>query len=115
MMTYEYDAKLNIIHLRAAGVLVRDDPISYFHAIARDTSIKSGTTIERVYFQELDDIAFTYTDIQQIRDTFNHLEHYKQLLYTVFITDSDLTYGMARMIVSIFDHPSHEFIIERVG
>ena len=114
MMTYEYDSKLNIIHLRAAGVLVRDDPISYFHAIAKDTSIKPGA-IERVYFQELDDIAFTYTDIEQIRDTFNHLEHYKRLSYTVFVTDSDLSFGMARMIESVFDHPSHEFRIERAG
>ena len=111
-MTYEYDAKQNIIHLRASGVLVRDDPISYFHAIAKDTSIKPGA-IEHVYFQELDDIAFTYTDIEQIRETFNQLEHNKRLSYTVFITDSDLTYGMARMIVTIFDHPGHEFRIER--
>ncbi|MCP4358782.1 MAG: hypothetical protein GY796_12250 [Chloroflexi bacterium] len=36
-MTYKYDSELNIIHLHATGVLVRDDPISYFHTIAEDS------------------------------------------------------------------------------
>ena len=112
MMTYEYDPELNIIHLHATEILVRDDTIAYFHQIAKDTAVKPGA-IERVYFQKLVDIAFTYTDIEQIREAFDRLEHSKRLAYTVFITNSDLTYGMARMIVSIFDHPSHEFRIER--
>ena len=112
MMTYDYDPVANVIHLRATGVLVKGDPITYFHAIAKDPSIKPDA-IERVYFQNLDDIAFSYSDIESIRDTFGRLEHDKRLAYTVFLVDSDFSYGMARMIKGIFGHPTHEFRIER--
>ncbi len=113
MMTYEYDAEANIVHLRASGVLVRDDPISYFHALSQDQELKPQA-IERVYFENLEDIAFSYSDICQIRDTFDFLGHGDRFAYTVFITDSDLSYGMARMIISIIEHPTHDFRIERI-
>ena len=114
MMTYRYDPEENMIHLQASGTLVRDDPISYFRDVANDTAIKSDA-IERVYFQNLDDIAFTYSDILQISAAFDKYQHASRLSYSVFVTDSDFTYGMARMIISIFGYLDHDFRIERVA
>ena len=112
MMTYEYDPDANVIHLRASGVLVKEDPIEYFSALDQDASLKPEAE-ELVYFQRLEDIAFTYTDIQAIKAAFERCGHAEKLSRTVFLVDSEFTYGMARMIIAIFEPLGHDFSIER--
>ena len=114
MMTYEYDPDENVIHLRASGVLVKDDPIGYFSALNDDASLRPAAE-ERVYFQDLEDIAFTYKDIEEIRAAFVRFRHGKKLSNTIFWVDSDFTHGMARMITAIFEPIGHDFSIERIG
>ncbi len=114
MMTYEYDPHANIIHLRASGVLVKADPLGYFEALSNDATLKPKAE-ERVYFQDLDDIAFTYRDIEEIRQAFKYHRHDDKLSRTIFLVDSDFTFGMARMIVSILGPTDHDFRIERVS
>jgi hypothetical protein len=114
MMTYEYDPDENVIHLRASGVLVKDDPIGYFKALDDDTSLKPAAE-ERVYFQDLEDIAFTYKDIEEISAAFVRCRHGDKLSNTVFWVDSDFTFGMARMIIAIFGAIGHDFSIGRIG
>ena len=113
MMIYTYDPDDNVIHLRASGVLVKQDPISYFKSLANDPDLKPQAE-ERVYFQDLENIAFTYLDIEEIVDAFEHYKHGEKLSGTVFLVDSDFTFGMARMIVSIFEPLGHDFRIVRV-
>ena len=113
-MTYIFDAEKEIIHLKASGVLVRDDPINYFRALSEDPSFK-GPAEERIYFINLDDIAFSYTDIENIRTAFDKLKHGERISNGIFIVDSDFTYGMARMIIGIFEPIFEKFEIERVG
>ena len=113
MMTYQYDPDDNVIHLRASGVLVKDDPIAYFEALNDDTSLKPAAE-EKVYFQDLEDIAFTYKDIEEIRAAFDQFNHGDKLSNTVFLFDSDFTYGMARMVIAILEPLGHGFDIERI-
>ena len=113
MMTYDYDPDQNVIHLHASGVLVKEDAISYFKALANDPSIEPNAE-EKVYFQDVENIAFTYKDIEEISDAFDYYQHGEKLSHTVFLVDSDFTYGMARMIISIFEPKRHDFRIERV-
>ncbi len=113
MMTYQYDPDDNVIHLRASGVLVKDDPISYFKALDNDASLNPAAE-ERVYFQDLEDIAFTYTDIHAIRSAFETNKHGGKLSRTVFWVDSDFTFGMARMVIGILEPLGHDFSIRRV-
>ena len=68
MMTYKYDPENNVIHLVASGVLVKEDPIAYFEALDNDKTFKPKAE-ERIYFLALEDIAFTFTDILEIRNT----------------------------------------------
>ncbi len=113
MLTYTYDPEKNIIHLRASGILVKQDPIDYFKAVANDPAIRANAE-ERVYFQDIENIAFTYMDVEEISEAFVHYKHGEKLSRTVFLVDSDFTFGMARMIISIFEPIGHDFRIERV-
>ncbi len=114
MMTYDYDPSNSIIHLRASGVLVVSDPINYFQKIDEDPSFKFKAE-ERIYFENLEDIAFTYNDIVSIRSAFGKYDHGEKISHGVFIVDSDFTHGMARMVMTIFEDVFDNFSIERSG
>ena len=65
MMSYEYDPVNSVIHLRASGVLMASDPINYFRQIDQDSTFKPKAE-ERIYFTNLDDIAFSFVDALSI-------------------------------------------------
>jgi hypothetical protein len=114
MMTYEYDPINSVIHLRASGVLVASDPIEYFRQINEDPSFKPKAE-ERIYFTNLDDITFSFTDVISIRAAFERYGHGEKISHGVFVVDSDLSFGMARMVVTLFDKVFDNFTIERNG
>ena len=112
-MTYEYDPIHSIIHLRASGKLVADDPIQYFKAIDNDPSFRAPSE-ERIYFTELKDIQFSFTDIINIRDAFESHSHGDKISHGIFIVDSDFSLGMANMVINIFEGVFDEFTIQRI-
>jgi len=114
MMTYEYDSDHSVIHLRASGVLKAKDPISYFKEIDEDPAFKPKAE-ERIYFTELEDIEFSFTDVLSIRDAFVAFGHGEKISHGVFIVDSDLSLGMANMIITLFDDVFDKFSINRIG
>ena len=114
MMKYEYDPTNSIIHLRASGVLVASDPIKYFREIDEDPNFKPKAE-ERIYFTDLEDIKFSYTDVLAIREAFESSGHKEKISHGTFIVDSDLSFGMARMVTTIFEGLFDNFTIERDG
>ena len=113
MMTYEHDKENSIIHLYASGVLVINDPINYFKQLHDDTSFIPKAE-ERVYFTDLQDIEFSYSGVIKIRDAFEKYKHGEKVTRVVFITDSDLSFAMARMVISVFGDAFPEVSIERI-
>ena len=114
MMTYEYDPVNSIIHLHATGILVASDPINYFKRIDNDPVFQPPAE-ELVYLVGLDDITWRYSDIFRIREAFESYNHGSKISSGKFIVDSDLSYGMARMVIAIFDTVFEKFTIERRG
>ena len=112
MMTYEYDPVNSIIHLHATGTLVASDPIGYFKRIDNDPVFQAPAE-ELIYFVGLDDIAWKYSDVFAIRDAFESYNHGSKISSGKFIVDSDLSYGMARMVIAVFDRVFEKFVIER--
>ena len=113
MMTYEFDPKASVIHLRASGILIASDPISYFEAIDNDPSFIPKAE-EHIYFTDLDDIQFSYNDITKIGEAFARFNHGDKITKGIFIVDNDLSYGMARMIMAIFEGVFTHFEIKRI-
>jgi len=114
MMTYDYDQANSVIHLRASGVLKPADPISYFKQIDEDPTFIPKAE-ERIYFTELDDIEFTFTDVMAIRDAFELYAHGEKISHGIFIVDSDLSFGMANMVIAVFNDVFGKFTIKRIG
>ncbi len=114
MMTYEYDPTNSVIHLRASGVLVASDPINNFKQIDEDPIFKPKAE-ERIYFTNLEDIAFTYNEIVQIKYAFEQYGHGEKISHGIFLVDSNLSYGMARMVTTIFSDVYDKFAIEQIN
>ena len=114
MMTYEYDQDKSIIHLRAKGVLKAMDPINYFKQIDEDPTFRPKAE-ERIYFTDLDDIDFKFTDVLAIRNAFEKYGHAEKISRGIFIVDCDLSLGMATMIINLFDEVFDKFTIERIS
>lgn len=112
MMTYEYDPATSTIHLHATGVLVAGDPIGYFEALDNDPCFRAPAE-ELIYFVGLDDIAWTFREVFLIRAAFERFGHGAKISSGKFIVDSDLSYGMARMVVGVFEGVFDSFTIER--
>jgi hypothetical protein len=93
---------------------VASDPMNYFREIDEDPTFKPMAE-ERIYFTNLDDIAFTYHDIVSIRNAFKLYGHGAKISHGIFIADSDLSFGMARMVISILEDTFDKFSIERIG
>ena len=113
MMTYTFDPEKSVIHLKASGILIAADPINYFKEIDEDPTFRAKAE-ERIYFTNLDDIEFTYNNILQIRHAFEEYGHGDKISHGVFIVDSDFSYGMARMVISIFEDVFNNFTVERI-
>jgi len=114
MMTYEYDPVNSIIHLHATGTLVASDPIKYFKRIDNDPVFQSPAE-ELIYLVDLDDISWGYSDAVEIGMAFKSYNHGSKISSGKFIVDSDLSYGMARMVIAALDTVFEEFTIERCG
>ena len=113
MMTYDYDAENAVIHLKASGMLTVNDPIEYFQQLDQDATFKPKAE-ERIYFLNLNDVNFTFTDAMKIRKAFAEFGHGDKISKGVFIVDSDLTYAMARMVISVLEPIFNAFKVERV-
>ena len=72
-----------------------------------------GTGDNRLDF-DLEDVTFSFTDVISIRKAFEHYGHGEKISRGIFIVDSDLSYGMARMVTLIFDEIPVDFTIERI-
>ena len=110
MMKYEYDPEKGVVELHASGVLVASDPINYFKELDADPNFKPKVE-EHVYFTDLEDIQVPYDDFPAIKSAFKSYKHADKLRKVIFYTDSDLSYGVARMILSIFDGEFEEVSI----
>ena len=112
MMTYEYDKDNSTIHLKASGILVASDPINYFKELDNNPAFVPKAE-EHIYFTNLDDIALTFNDVMDIRVAFKKYGHGDKISHGIFIVDSDLSYGMARMVTAMLDGLFDNFEIVR--
>ena len=69
MISYDYDAKNHLVHVRPEGIMTTQDALDYFRKILND-DIPSGAT-EVVHFEQLEDIQFNYAGLVQMRHAFS--------------------------------------------
>ena len=111
MMTYTYEPLESIIHLRASGVLIPSDPINYFKAIDEDPLFRPKAK-ELIYFTELEDITFNFRETLAIKEAFIKYNHADKISEGIFIVDSDVSKGMANLVISVFSDAYSNFQIK---
>lgn len=114
MIEYHYSSKENIIYTFPNGMLTAEKALKHFFNLENDSSIAPGAT-EQVSFQKLEDIKFSHSDTISLRTKYQQVMEKLKLAKLEFIVDSDLSYGMARMVQTVFETLDLEISIKRLN
>ena len=111
---YEYDQKLNLLHVHPFGNISNMDIAIYFKDIAVDDRISNGF-IELVHFMRVEKFIFSSDEVGNFAMAFNEVREKKGVSSTVFIGTSDMHYGIGRMFQAFIDFycPGHDVHVVR--
>ena len=99
---YEYCADLNIVHTYPFGEHTTHDAFTHFKCLTADDCIKSGF-IDVVHFETVENFVFRSAEAKQIPRVHNELKAIKTVLAIIFITDTPIQFGMARMMQTLHE------------
>ena len=101
-VSYEYDSALNIIHVRPYDTLSIREIGSYFDNVINERKIKQGI-IEVVHFKNVDEFLFSSSEALIIPKIYSEFKDRMNLKRTIIIGESDIHFGIARMLQTIFE------------
>jgi hypothetical protein len=101
-VSYEYDSALNIIHARPSDTLSIREIGSYFNDIMNERKIRQGI-IEVVHFKNVDEFLFSSSEALIIPKMYGEFKERMKLKRTILIGESDIHFGIARMLQIIFE------------
>ena len=99
-VSHRYDPKTNIVFTRPTGILSLPDISSYFGEVADNPRVAPGF-IEVVFFDDVEDFAFSYTGAEQILTAYRESMIAKHCVRTVFVAQTPVGYGIARMLSAV--------------
>ncbi len=102
VIRYTYVAEENIVHVYPGASLTFEAMRAYVDAILADERIADGF-IELVHFDIVDEFSWKYAQTEKILNLFKRLHTKKRQMGTIFLVDTSLQLGMARMIQAIFE------------
>jgi hypothetical protein len=96
------------------GVLDWETTSEYFNRLTADTRIKSGA-IEIVHFTNVTDFKISYAESINITQEYQKPKEKMMIQATIFICESDLAWGIGRMLQTIhsISNPDHRVEIVR--
>jgi hypothetical protein len=100
-VTYHYDLDAKAVLTHPTGVLTLREIGAYFEKVYRDPQVEPGF-VEVVLFDDVGDFAFRYTEATVIKDAYSRFMLTKKCAGTVFIAQTPLGYGIARMLSTAF-------------
>jgi hypothetical protein len=91
------------------GVLDIKETIDYFGQLKNDKRIKPGA-IEIVYFKYVTDFKISYLESKKIIESYQDPKAAKRINKTIFVCNTDLAYGMGRMLQTLHQitNPNHK-------
>jgi hypothetical protein len=99
-VSHRYDPKTNIVFTRPTGILALTEISTYFGEVADDPRVAPGF-VEIVLFDDVEDFAFSYMQAEQILNAYRESMLAKQCVRTVFIAQTPVGYGIARMLSAV--------------
>ncbi|MBW1670944.1 MAG: hypothetical protein JRJ43_04215 [Deltaproteobacteria bacterium] len=113
-MTYKYDISQNgqRIDTFPKGVLDTKKTIDYFGRLKNDNRVKQGA-IEIVYFRYVTDFKISYLESNIIIKNYHKLKALLMIDATIFVCETDLAYGIGRMLQTLHEiaNPKHKIAI----
>ena len=103
-MTIEYNVSQNGLRIETfpKGELDIQKTIEYFGKLQNDEKIKYGA-IEIVYFKYVTDFKISYVESREITKSYQEPKVTRNISQTVFVCETDLAYGIGRMLQTFFD------------
>jgi hypothetical protein len=102
------------IDTRPEGVLDYKDALNYFGRLKNDGRVKKDA-IEIIHFNKVTDFKFSYIESQNIASSFQEPREIKMLKATIFVCESELAYGIGRMLQTLNEiaNPNHTVLVVR--
>lgn len=96
------------------GVLDIKETIEYFKRICCDKKLKPGA-VEIVYFKNVTDFKISYVESEEITQIYQEAKNTCLIDKTVFVCESDLAYGIGRMLQTFHEitNPKHKVVVVR--
>ena len=110
-VTYKYDKESNTINTHTSGILTAKDIRQYFMVLYDDDDIQTKP-VEIVHFNKLEDIMLGYKESRTIRSAYWRVKDKHKITGTVFVVDSTLAFGIARMLQMLLSEINHPITIE---
>ena len=79
------------------GVLKIEQVIEYFGNLSNDNRINPGA-VEIIHFKDVTDFKITYSESEIIASSFQEPKSLLHIDTTVFVCESDLAFGIGRML-----------------
>ena len=98
-MTIEYTVDQDGLRIETfpKGLLDIQKTMDYFGRLQNDARIKPGA-IEIVYFKDVTDFKISSLEIEDITISYQTLNDIHKVNKTVFVCETDLEYGIGRML-----------------
>ncbi|MCF7822665.1 MAG: hypothetical protein K9N35_00685 [Candidatus Marinimicrobia bacterium] len=96
------------------GVLDLPKTLEYFDRLQNDSKIKPGA-IEIVYFKNVTDFKISFSESKEIPKSYQSLKEIQKIIKTVFVCETDLAYGIGRMLQTFHEqaNPNHKVTVVR--
>ena len=109
-ISYKIDREQDLIYTKVSGQLTIKMTIEYFKCIQEDENIRNDA-IEIVDFDNVDDFTISYSDMRIITQSFQTAKSKKHILGTIFMSKSDVAYGIARMLQTLHEIANKQHIV----
>lgn len=110
-ITYAFDTKRSLINTKVSGILSMEDTIAYFEELQKNP-LCPARAIEIVDFSEATDFVLQYSQMRSITQNYQLTKKTKEIVATVFLCPSDLSYGIGRMLQVLHHMNNPDHVVE---
>ena len=115
-MQIEYSVSQNGLRIETypKGVLDIEGTVDYFDRLKNDKRINKDA-IEIVYFKDVSDYAMSYLEIERVTKQYQEPRSLQMIAMTIFVCETDLAYGIGRMLQTLHGIASPNHKVEVVN
>ncbi len=109
-----YDADANVVHAHPCGTLSVPEALDYYRGLLSDRTIADGFA-EVIHFDRVEHFEFSSHRAKEVASMVAAVREAKSVRASVFVGKSDLQYGIARAMQTLYEleDPSYPTFVVR--